>query len=216
MTGFSRQIGLAAIAVFVGGAIAVTAAPARSPAAQAMAAKGDAEATFAGGCFWSMEASFEQLKGVKSVVSGYAGGQVKSPSYEAVCSGTTGHAEAIRVTFDPKVIAYEDLLVAYFAIVDPTTLDRQGADEGTQYRSAIFTHTPAQAAQSRAAIERLGKSHRFGAPIVTAVLPATVFFPAEDYHQDYFKNHPMLPYSLGVIAPKVAKIRHALPDKTKE
>lgn len=178
-------------------------------------AKPTAEATFAGGCFWSMEAAFEQLKGVDGVVSGYSGGHVKHPSYEQVCTGTTGHAETIRVTYDPAVISYGELLKAYFTIVDPTTLNRQGADEGTQYRSILFTSGPAQAAEAKKAIAALKASHRYSRPIVTTVEPVAPFYPAEAYHQNYWVNHKWVPYSLAVIAPKVAKLRHALPDEVK-
>jgi peptide-methionine (S)-S-oxide reductase len=181
-----------------------------------VSAKPMAQATFAGGCFWSMEAAFEQLKGVDSVVSGYSGGTVANPSYEAVCTGTTGHAETIKVTYDPAVISYAELLKAYFAIVDPTTLNRQGADEGTQYRSVIFTQGPAQEAEAKKAIAALTASHKFASPIVTAVTPLKNFYPAEGYHQDYYRNHMWVPYSLAVIGPKMDKLRHALPQDIKQ
>jgi peptide-methionine (S)-S-oxide reductase len=174
-----------------------------------------ATATFAGGCFWSMEAAFEQLKGVKAVESGYEGGRVPNPSYEAVCTGATGHAETIRVTYDPAHVSYGELLAAYFAVVDPTTLNRQGADEGTQYRSVIFAMNAAQSAEAKKAIAALTASHRFGGPIVTTVEAAKPFYPAEAYHQDYYAHHKFVPYSLAVIAPKVAKLRHALPNDVK-
>jgi peptide-methionine (S)-S-oxide reductase len=174
-----------------------------------------ATATFAGGCFWSMEAAFEQLRGVKAVESGYEGGRVPNPSYEAVCTGTTGHAETIRVTYDPKAVRYAELLKAYFTVVDPTTLNRQGADEGTQYRSVIFAMNAGQAAEAKKAIAQLTAAHTFGSAIVTTVEAAKPFYPAEAYHQDYYVHHKFVPYSLAVIAPKVAKLRHALPNDVK-
>jgi peptide-methionine (S)-S-oxide reductase len=194
------------------GALAVWAAVGPVAVAKAPAA---ATATFAGGCFWSMEAAFEQLKGVRAVESGYEGGHVPNPSYEAVCTGTTGHAETIRVTYDPAVVTYGELLAAYFAVVDPTTLNRQGADEGSQYRSVIFAMNASQLADARKAIANLTAAHTFGAPIVTTVEAAKAFYPAEAYHQDYYTHHKFVPYSLAVIAPKVAKLRHAMPNDVK-
>jgi peptide-methionine (S)-S-oxide reductase len=164
-------------------------------------------ATVAGGCFWCVEAVFSALEGVAGVVSGYTGGHVPSPSYEQVCTGTTGHAEATQITFDPAVIPYEDLLEIFFAFHDPTTLNRQGPDVGTQYRSAIFTHSPAQEEAARRTIARLGRDDVFGAPIVTEVTPLTTFYPAEAYHQDYYRRNPNQGYCQAMIAPKVAKLR---------
>ena len=164
-------------------------------------------ATFAGGCFWCLEAIFQPLRGVEKVVSGYIGGRVPSPSYEAVCSGMTGHAEAIQVTFDPEVISYRDLLELYFAFHDPTTLDRQGPDEGTQYRSAIFYHSPEQRADAERTITQLESEHVFDDPIVTEVVPAEVFYPAEDYHQDYYRRNSDKSYCRVMISPKLAKLR---------
>src|SRR6058998_196601 len=146
-------------------------------------------ATLAGGCFWCLEAIFQQLRGVTKVVSGYTGGTVPNPSYQAVCTGSTGHAEVTQVTFDPAVITYRDLLDVFFTIHDPTTLNRQGADEGTQYRSAIFHHSPEQKRAAELAIAELGASRVWEGPIVTQVGPLTEFFPAEDYHQRYFERN---------------------------
>lgn len=164
-------------------------------------------ATLAGGCFWCLEAIFEQLKGVEQVVSGYAGGHVPHPTYEQVCTKTTGHAEVVKITFDPAVITFNDLLDVFFATHDPTTRDRQGNDVGPQYRSAIFFHTPAQQATAQAKIRELTEARVFPAPIVTEVVPLTAFYPAEDYHQGYFRAHPQQPYCAAVISPKVAKFR---------
>jgi len=165
------------------------------------------QAVLAGGCFWCLEAVFDQVTGVTDVVSGYTGGQRPSPRYEQVCTGLTGHAEAVQITFDPAVISYTDLLHIFFTIHDPTTLNRQGADVGTQYRSAIFTTSPAQQAEAEAVITELNAEGLWSAPIVTQVAPLTTFFPAEDYHQEYFANHPGQGYCTMVIQPKVAKFR---------
>ncbi len=164
-------------------------------------------ATLAGGCFWCLEAAFQQLKGVSKVRSGYAGGRVENPTYEQVCSGSSGHAEVVQVEFDPAQIDYADLLGVFFTIHDPTTLNRQGGDIGTQYRSAIFYHSAAQKAQAEAAIVELDAADLWGAPIVTEVLPLDHFYPAEAYHQDYFLRNPNQPYCAAVVAPKVAKVR---------
>lgn len=163
--------------------------------------------TLGGGCFWCLEAVFDQLKGVEDVVSGYAGGTVPNPSYEAVCGGKTGHAEVIQVRFDPAIIRLEDVLGIFFSIHDPTTLNRQGADVGTQYRSAIFYHTAEQKAAAEAMIAQLDADKLWDKPIVTQVAAFTEFYPAEDYHQEYFANHPNQGYCQMVIAPKVAKFR---------
>jgi len=164
-------------------------------------------ATLAGGCFWCLEAAFVDLNGVESAVSGYAGGHVDRPTYKQVCGGDTGHAEVVQVTFDPAVIRYEDLLGAFFAIHDPTTLNRQGADVGTQYRSAIFYHDAAQKAAAQAMIADLEAKKIWDRPIVTRLEPLETFYPAEDYHQDYFAQNPNQPYCQAVVAPKVAKFR---------
>lgn len=164
-------------------------------------------ATLAGGCFWCLEAAFGDLAGVEKVESGYSGGHVDRPTYEQVCTGRTGHAEVVQVTFDPSVITYRDLLGAFFAIHDPTTLDRQGADVGTQYRSAIFWHDEAQKRAAEETIAELTARKIWNDPIVTRVEPFERFFSAEDYHRDYFANHPDQPYCQAVVAPKVAKFR---------
>ncbi|MEI2720324.1 MAG: peptide-methionine (S)-S-oxide reductase MsrA [Gemmatimonadales bacterium] len=164
-------------------------------------------ATLGGGCFWCLEAVFERVAGVRSVVSGYAGGHVPSPSYEAVCAGITGHAEVVQLDFDPAVIGYHDLLEIFFTIHDPTTLNRQGPDSGTQYRSAIYTHDAEQQAVAEALMAELEADAVFPRPIVTEVTPLDTFWPAEAYHQQYFRRHPAQPYCAAVIAPKVAKLR---------
>ncbi len=164
-------------------------------------------ATLAGGCFWCLDAVFRGLNGVEQVVSGYAGGTVPNPSYEAVCTGRTGHAEVVQVTFDPAVLNYRDLVEVFFGIHDPTTLNRQGADVGTQYRSAIYYHSPVQEQTARDVIAALERDQVFDAPIVTEVGPFTAFYPAEEYHQDYFRRNPGQGYCRAVIAPKVAKFR---------
>ncbi len=164
-------------------------------------------ATLAGGCFWCLEAVFEPLEGVRKVVSGYSGGTTPHPSYEQVCTGTTGHAESIQITFDPAVLPYRDLLGIFFAFHDPTTLDRQGPDVGTQYRSAIFYNSPEQKAVAQEVIADLARQKVFDAPIVTQVVPLTAFYPAESYHQGYYQKHPDQPYCQIMIAPKVRKLR---------
>ncbi|HWV56682.1 MAG TPA: peptide-methionine (S)-S-oxide reductase MsrA [Longimicrobiales bacterium] len=164
-------------------------------------------ATLAGGCFWCLEPAYAELRGVHRVEPGYTGGRVPNPSYERVCTGTTGHAEAVRITFDPDVITYRDLLEVFFAIHDPTTLNRQGADVGTQYRSAIFYHSPDQEATARAIIAELEEQQAWPDPIVTEVTPAGPFYPAEPYHHGYYLRHPDQPYCQFVISPKLAKFR---------
>jgi peptide-methionine (S)-S-oxide reductase len=170
-------------------------------------------ATLAGGCFWCLEGVFEQLRGVERVVSGYAGGTRANPTYEQVCTGMTGHAEVVQVTFDPAVISYRDLLDVFFAIHDPTTLNRQGADVGTQYRSAIFYHTPEQKQVAEQAIAELNAERIWDRPIVTEVTALTEFYRAEDYHQGYFRGHPGQGYCQAVISPKVAKFRKRFAEK---
>ena len=172
-------------------------------------------ATLAGGCFWCLEAVFEQLKGVERVVSGYSGGSVPDPAYEQVSTGTTGHAECLQVTFDPAALPYRDLLRIFFAFHDPTTMNRQGPDVGTQYRSAIFWHDPVQQAAARQVIAELTKDGVFEAPIVTEVAPLTVFTPAESYHQGYYDQNRSQPYCRVVIAPKLAKLRKLYADRLK-
>ncbi|HLV35121.1 MAG TPA: peptide-methionine (S)-S-oxide reductase MsrA [Spirillospora sp.] len=164
-------------------------------------------ATLAGGCFWCLEAVYQQLKGVEKVVSGYAGGHVPNPTYKQVCTGTTGHAEVVQITYNPEVVTYRDLLDVFFTIHDPTTLNRQGADVGTQYRSAIFYHTPEQQQIAEQTIKELEAEQVWDDPIVTEIVPLDTFYPAEDYHQNYFINNPDQGYCRVVIAPKVAKFR---------
>jgi len=173
-------------------------------------------ATLAGGCFWCLEAVFDELNGVVSVESGYSGGHVDNPSYQAVCTGMTGHAEVVQVTFDPSTLSYRDLLRVFFTVHDPTTLNRQGADVGTQYRSAIFYHDDSQRADAEAVIRELTESKLWPNPIVTEVTKFDKFFAAEDYHQEYFVNNPRQPYCMAVVAPKVAKFRKHFVDRLKK
>jgi peptide-methionine (S)-S-oxide reductase len=173
-------------------------------------------ATLAGGCFWCLEAVYDQLKGVEDVVSGYSGGRVSQPSYKIVCTGTTGHAEVVQLTFDPDVVSLRDILQVFFTIHDPTTLNRQGADVGTQYRSAIFYHSPEQKATAEAVIAEINAAKIWDDPIVTEVTPFEVFYPAEDYHQEYFAHNPNQGYCRVVIAPKVAKFRKLYLERLKE
>lgn len=173
-------------------------------------------ATLAGGCFWCLEAVFDDLKGVLSVESGYSGGTVVNPSYRAVCTGTTGHAEVVRVEFDPRVISFADLLRVFFSIHDPTTLNRQGADVGTQYRSAIFYHNDDQKQTAEEIIRELGAADLWPDPIVTEVSALVNYYPAEDYHQEYFANNPAQPYCAAVVAPKVAKFRKQFMERLKK
>ncbi|PYO94499.1 MAG: peptide-methionine (S)-S-oxide reductase [Gemmatimonadetes bacterium] len=171
--------------------------------------------TLAGGCFWCLEAVFEQLRGVTQVMSGYSGGHVPNPSYQAVCTGTTGHAEVTQVTFDPDQISFSDLLRVFFAIHDPTTLDRQGGDAGTQYRSAIFYHDEEQRRTAEDVIRELEAEHVFDDPIVTKLEPLKTFYPAEEYHREYYRRNPNQGYCRAVIAPKVAKLRSKYLEKLK-
>jgi len=172
--------------------------------------------TLAGGCFWCIETVFNQLRGVESAVSGYMGGHTTNPTYKDICNGDTGHAEVVQVTFDPGVISYRELLDVFFTLHDPTQLNRQGNDVGTQYRSAIFWHTAEQKSEAEAAIAELSASCQFGAPVVTEVTEATTFYPAEDYHQRYFEQNPYQPYCQFVVAPKVAKARAKFSARLKE
>ena len=173
-------------------------------------------ATLAGGCFWCTEAVFDELKGVVKVESGYSGGTVPNPSYEDVCTGDTGHAETIQVTFDPSVVSYADLLRIFFTTHDPTTLDRQGADVGTQYRSAVFYHNPEQERVAKQVIEEFEKSKAWKRPIVTQVVPYKEFFKAEDYHQEYYARNSRQPYCRVVIEPKIAKLREHFRERLKQ
>jgi peptide-methionine (S)-S-oxide reductase len=173
-------------------------------------------ATLAGGCFWCLEAVFDELQGVESVESGYMGGKTPKPTYDDVCGGGTGHAEVVRVTFDPAVLAYDELLGVFFSIHDPTTLNRQGNDVGTQYRSAIFFHGAEQERIARSFVERLAKDKLFSKPIVTEIAPASEFHVAEDYHQEYFRRvGGGNPYCSFVIEPKVAKFRKQYLERLK-
>jgi peptide-methionine (S)-S-oxide reductase len=172
-------------------------------------------ATFAGGCFWCTEALFLEVKGVKKVVSGYIGGTIKNPTYKEVCTGTTGHAEAIQITFDPTLVAYEDLLEIFFGTHDPTTLNRQGADVGTQYRSEIFYYTTAQKEAAEQYIQLIEKEKLYSKPIVTKVSPASEFYAAEDYHQNYYNENATQGYCQMVIAPKLEKLRKYYSSKLK-
>ncbi|MFN4329010.1 MAG: peptide-methionine (S)-S-oxide reductase MsrA [Limnobacter sp.] len=162
-------------------------------------------ATLGGGCFWCLDAVFRRLKGVSQVESGYSGGHDPNPNYDKVCMGRTGHAEVVRIEFDPAQITYRELLGVFFAVHDPTTLNRQGNDVGTQYRSAIYTHSAAQLTEAQAFVAELERQQVFPNPVVTEVKPLENYFPAEDYHQDYFSNNPNQPYCAYVVAPKVSK-----------
>ena len=177
--------------------------------------KGLEVATVAGGCFWCTEALFLELKGVKKVVSGYIGGKTKNPTYEEVCSGYSGHAEAIEITFDPKEISYDDILEVFFATHDPTTLNRQGADIGTQYRSEIFYHSDAQQKAAENFIDLLNAQNIYGKKVVTKTSKATVFYPAEDYHQNYYNRNKSQGYCMAVISPKLDKLKKNYKSKLK-
>jgi peptide-methionine (S)-S-oxide reductase len=175
--------------------------------AQSITSQGIEVATLGGGCFWCLEAVFDQLKGVKQVESGYSGGTIPNPSYEQICTGTTGHAEVVQITFEPTVISFKEILEVFFSIHDPTTLNRQGADVGTQYRSAIFYHTPEQKATVEGMIKELEEAGRWGDAIVTEIKPFEVFYRAEDYHQEYYERNRGQAYCRVVIAPKLAKLK---------
>lgn len=173
------------------------------------------EATFGSGCFWCTEAVFQQLKGVLSVVSGYSGGNIANPTYEQVCTGATDHAEVIRIQFDPKQIGFADLLEVFWKTHDPTTLNQQGADKGTQYRSVVFYHNQSQRELAEAYLTQLDASGAFANPIVTQILPVQEFYPAEGYHQNYFNDNPFQPYCHAVVRPKVEKFKSVFKDKLK-
>ena len=173
-------------------------------------------ATLAGGCFWCLEAAFNRLRGVSEAVSGYMGGRVERPSYEQVCGGQTGHAEVVQVNFDPDQIGYRELLECYFDLHDPTTPNRQGNDVGTQYRSAIFWHSPEQRAEAEALIAELAARGAFPNPIVTEMTEATTFWPAEQYHQRYYEQNPNQPYCRAVVGPKVAKFSRHYAERLKQ
>ncbi len=172
-------------------------------------------AVLGGGCFWCVEAAINQLEGVQSVVSGYMGGHVANPTYQQVCGGRTGHVEVARIAFDPSIISYNDLLHVFFTLHDPTTLNRQGNDLGEQYRSAVFYLNQEQKKTAEDVIAELTREQVFPDPIVTAIEPAATFYPAEDYHQDYFANNPYQPYCLAVVSPKVKKIREKFASRLK-
>jgi len=176
----------------------------------------EAVVTLAGGCFWCTEAVYEQMQGINDVVSGYIGGAMKNPDYNSVCTGTTGHAEAVEIYYDPAVTTYEEILDVFFKTHDPTTLNRQGADSGTQYRSAIFFHDEAEKQLATAYIEKLNAKGEFNAPIVTKLEPASEFYPAEEYHQDYFRKNPNASYCQAVVKNKVRKFQRTFGDKVKK
>ena len=180
-----------------------------------MTTAGREVATLAGGCFWCLEAVYDEVKGVDSVESGYMGGHNARPTYEQVCSGETGHAEVVQVTFDPSIVSYKELLEVFFVIHDPTTRDRQGNDVGTQYRSAIFYHSADQKRVAEQTIRELDAQKVFDAPIVTQLQPAETFYPAENYHQEYFQRNSSQPYCQFVVAPKLAKFRRKFLDRVK-
>jgi len=173
-------------------------------------------ATVAGGCFWCLQPIFQDLRGVEKVEVGYSGGHLANPSYEAVCTDTTGHAEAVQVTFDPQTIPLVDILRIFFSVHDPTTLNRQGGDEGTQYRSAIFTHSTEQEKAAKQVIREIEEAGIWRRPIVTEVTPLTAFYRGEEYHQDYFRKNPTAGYCRAVVAPKVAKFRKQFSDRLKK
>jgi peptide-methionine (S)-S-oxide reductase len=172
-------------------------------------------ATLAAGCFWCVEAVFDDLKGVEDVVSGYSGGHTENPTYRQVCNGDTGHAEVAQVRFDPSVITFKDVLRVFFSVHDPTTMNRQGNDIGTQYRSAIFYHSDEQKHDAEEVIKEIADEGVYDAPIVTEVTPFEKFWPAEDYHQEYFANNPNVPYCAAVVSPKVKKFRQKFADRLK-
>lgn len=172
-------------------------------------------ATLGGGCFWCLEAVYDELQGVEKVVSGYAGGHVVNPTYKQVCTGTTGHAEVVQVTFDPSQVSFREILGVFFTIHDPTTLNRQGADVGPQYRSAIFYHDERQRETAVALIKELDEANIWNSPIVTELAPAGEFYVAEDYHQDYYRNNTYQPYCQVVISPKLAKFRRKYAEQLK-
>jgi peptide-methionine (S)-S-oxide reductase len=173
------------------------------------------QATLGGGCFWCLEAVFEQLRGVQSIMSGYAGGRIANPTYEQVCGGGTGHAEVVQIAFDPAVVSYQEILDVFFATHDPTTLNRQGADVGTQYRSVIFFHSLEQKEIAERRIAELNAEGIWSRPIVTQVVPFEAFYPAEAYHQEYYRSNPNQGYCMAVVSPKVAKFRKQFAAKLK-
>lgn len=212
---------LAMFALLMLGGLALIAAmpdetPAADPPSDAPTPEGSELATFGGGCFWCTEAVFEETRGVHSAVSGYSGGAKPNPTYEAICTGSTGHAEVIQVAYDPNVISYAELLEVFFRTHDPTTLNRQGADRGTQYRSVIFFHDEQQKQVAEEVKASLNASGAYNDPIVTEISPLLAFYEAEPYHQDYFAKNPYQGYCRAVIAPKMDKFRKAFADRLKE
>lgn len=208
--------GLALLVMFAGWFTAMNSTPVSvATAAPAKPSANQEQATFAAGCFWSMEAIFKQLKGVLKVEPGYAGGRIARPSYEQVETGRTGHAESVNIIFDPKVISYRDLLEVLLTVRDPTTLNRQGPDEGPQYRSIIFYRNAAQKQQAEAVIRKITAAHVWKSPIVTTVEPFKNFYRAEDYHLDYYNRHPNEPYCRFVVAPEIAEFRAKFKAKLK-
>jgi len=181
-----------------------------------MTESGKEIATLAGGCFWCLEAVYDELKGVESVESGYMGGKTENPSYEDICSGQTGHAEVVQIGFDPKIVSFKEILEVFFVIHDPTTLDRQGNDVGTQYRSAIFYHSAEQKAAAEQVIANLNAGRIYNDPIVTEVAPVSKFYLAEHYHQEYFQRNPAQPYCAFIVRPKLAKFRKHFLEKLKK
>jgi peptide-methionine (S)-S-oxide reductase len=173
-------------------------------------------ATLAGGCFWCLEAVFDDMKGVESVESGYMGGKTENPTYKEICSGQTGHAEVVRLTFDPSAVSFREILEVFFVIHDPTTLNRQGNDVGTQYRSAVFYHSPEQKSAAEQVIANLNSARIYDDPIVTEVAAASKFYVAENYHQEYYRRNPAQPYCAYVVRPKVAKFRKHFLEKLKK
>ncbi len=209
-------LGLSA-ALYVRGKFAMSETPAvREPVREPVRKPpGMEQATFGNGCFWCTEAVFQRLLGVQSVVSGFSGGSVKNPSYQEVCTGTTGHAEAIQITYDPALVSYEELLEVFWQTHDPTTLNRQGNDVGTQYRSVIFTHSDEQKELAEKYKKKLDASGAFADPIVTEIVPFTEFYRAEDYHQNYFNDNPRQPYCRFMIVPKLDKLKKVFHEKLK-
>jgi peptide-methionine (S)-S-oxide reductase len=219
MSSTVQKFGWFVVAILFGGGFAYAFLHERSESNMNASAKelppGCEFATLGGGCFWCLEAAFEQVKGVERVESGYTGGANKNPTYQQVCSGSTGHAEVVQVAFDPKTISYREILEIFFAIHDPTTLNRQGHDVGTQYRSAIFYQTPDQKKIAEDLIAEFEKAKHWDQPIVTQVVLLETFYRAEDYHQGYFRANPRQPYCQAVVAPKVAKLRKSFLAKLK-
>jgi peptide-methionine (S)-S-oxide reductase len=211
--------GLVAIHYFPGESIPQGNFPTPDPVeveTNAQARASDLEtATFGSGCFWCTEAVFQQLKGVQTVISGYCGGSVANPTYKDICSGMTGHAEVIQVTFDPKIVSYQELLEVFWRTHDPTTLNRQGNDVGTQYRSVIFHHSDTQRQLAERYRQKIDAAHVFSKPLVTEIAPFTTFYAAEDYHQNYYTNHTQQPYCRSIIGPKLDKLRKVFQDKLK-